>query len=121
MERIRRCAEISVGRACAFAMLGILTFVLGMSGEPSLAVRSAAILLSLMAVVLWMKAHSADTVDYRRREVWLLMGRCHDLPEERAHVVISGVMRDVLDRWAARIARPAAACWVIAVIDRLFG
>lgn len=121
MDRIRRLAELSVARGCAFALLGISTFVLGLSGEPGLAVRSAAILLTLMAVVLWHRGRSAEAVHYRRREVWLMMRGRVDLPEERLHTLISGVMRDVYLTYARRVGAPAAGCWMIDLGARLLG
>lgn len=121
MDRIRRLANLSVARGCAFALTGISVFVLGLSGEPSLAIRSAAILLTLLAVVLWHRGRFADDVHYRRREVWLLMGRSHDLPEDRLHRVISGVMREVYLTYARRIGAPAVGCWLVDVGARLFG
>lgn len=121
MENIRRCAEISVGRACAFALLGIFTFTVGLAGEPPMAIRACAIGLSLQAVVLWYLAQGAERVPYRRREVWLLLGREHHLPEERAHGIISNIMRDVFVTNARRYGVPAAGCWVVDLGNRLFG
>lgn len=121
MDRIRRCAELSVGRGCAFALLGIATFAIGLAGEPGLAVRAAAIGLSLLTAVLWGQAQRAESVPYRRREIWLLLDRRHDLPEERAHGVISNIMRDVYLAHARRFGAAAAGCWAIDVAGRLFG
>jgi hypothetical protein len=121
MEHIRRCAELSVGRACAFALLGIFTFTIGLAGEPPLAIRACAIGLSLLAVVLWYLAQRAERVPYRRREVWLLLGREHHLPEERAHGIISNIMRDVYVVHARRLGVPALVCWAMDLGNRLFG
>ncbi|MEW5727496.1 MAG: hypothetical protein AB1918_06695 [Pseudomonadota bacterium] len=121
MDRIRRLAELSVARGCAFALLGISTFVLGLSGEPGLAIRSAAILLTLMAVVLWHRGRFAEDINYRRREVWLMMGSRADLPEDRLHHLISSIMREVYLTYARRIGAPAAACWMVDLGARLVG
>lgn len=121
MDHIRRCAELSVGRGCAFALLAVFTFAIGLSWEPVLAIRSSAILLTLTAVVLWHRGRFAHEVDYRRREVWLLMGRKHSLPEDRVHGVISNVMHDVYMRWARRFAAPAIGCWVMEFAARAVG
>lgn len=121
MEQIRRCAEHSVGRACAFALLAISTFTIGLAGEPLLAVRAGAIGLSLQAVILWYLGQSADRVPYRRRELWLMLGRKHDLPEERAHGVISNIVHDVYMTYARRFGVPAVGCWVVDLGGRLTG
>ncbi|HSV28972.1 MAG TPA: hypothetical protein VLL76_05420 [Candidatus Omnitrophota bacterium] len=121
MDNIRRCAELSVGRGCAFALLAVFTFAVGLSWEPILAIRSSAILLTLTAVVLWHRAQFAHEVHYRRREVWLLMGRTHSLPEDRAHGVISNIMREVYLRWSRRFAAPALACWTVELAVRAVG
>lgn len=119
MERLRQCAELSVGRACGFGLLGTLTFSVGMSVDPLLALRSTAILLSLQSAVLVAMAYRAHRVDFRRREVWLMVRDRLSLPDERAHQIVSGVMHDTFLAWARRIGWPAAACWVVDLAARL--
>lgn len=111
MDRIRYFAEVSVTRACGFALLGIVTVVLGLSHDLVLAMRSAAILLSLMMMILIHFGWRAPYTDYRRRELWILLDQWHGLPEHRAHQTISGVMRDTFMRNAERCAWLAVGCW----------
>lgn len=113
MDRIRYFADISVKRAVSFGLLGIFTVFIGLSHNWLLAFRAAAILLSLLAVVLLHCAWRAPRKDYRRREVWMLLDQWHGLPEHRAHHAISAVMRETFLRYAERGAWAAAALWMI--------
>ncbi len=114
MDRIRYFAELSVKRAVAFALLAIGTVFIGMSHEWLVAVRSAAILMSLMTAVLLHCAWRAHRKDYRRREVWGLLDQWHGLPEDRAHATISGIMRETFLHYAEVAAWAAAGLWLTA-------
>lgn len=119
MDRIRYFADLSVKRACGFGLLATVTVVVGLSADPALAIRSAAILLTFHVVVLLNMAWRAPRTSYRHREVWLLLDRQHGLPEERAHEVISGVMRDTFLAYGERFAWGAAGCWLLGLVGAL--
>lgn len=114
MDRIRYFADVSVKRAVSFGLLGIFTVFIGLSHDWLLAFRAAAILLSLLAVVLLHCAWRAPRKDYRRREVWLLLDQWHGLPEHRAHHTISARDLPALCR-ARRLGRRGA------MDDHVFG
>ena len=119
MDRIRQCAQISVGRGVSFGLLAVGTITISFIWDPLLAVRAAAILLTLQAAVLWLLGEAAFRVHYRRREVWLLLDRQHGLPEERAQQVISNIMRDTLHTFARHIGVAAGAMWAFDVAGRV--
>lgn len=120
MERIRYFADLSVKRAIGFALLGIGTVVIGMSHDWLLAFRAAAIMISLMTVVLLYCALRAHATDYRRREIWLLLDQWHGLPEHRAHQAISAIMRETFLRYAEHGAWTAATLWLVIFGAMLF-
>jgi hypothetical protein len=121
MDRIRFCADLSIRRACGFALLAIATAVAGNAFAPALAVRTAATLISLMAAVLTLMAWHAPHRDYRRTEVWILLDKKHNLPPHRAQEVIGGVLHDRY-QWHADVTLAVAALlWAVVVILDLSG
>lgn len=119
VERIRGLAYLSIGRACLFAVLAIVTVMSGLIGWPVMAFRSGAILAMFAAAVLAMKALSAPRRNYRHTEVWVLMGRRHDLPEDRAQQVFGGVIAETYWRFVDYAAISALALWVATLVAAL--
>jgi hypothetical protein len=120
-DQIRDLAHYSVGRACMFGMLGIVTFMMGMIGWPDLALRAGAILFLLTAAILLLKAIQAPTRSYRRTEVWILLGKRHDLPEIRAQAIFGQVLRDTYLKFARMAMTASVALWIIEVSLRVAG
>lgn len=120
-DRIRELAEVSIGRACLFGLLGIATFMFGMIAWPDLAMRSGAILFLMTAAILMLKAAKAPTRSYRRTEVWMLLGKHHDLPEARAQAIFGEVLRGTYVRFARMTVAASVALWIADVGIRLTG
>ena len=115
IDRIRICAELSVRRALGFTLLGILVALFGLSWDAGLALKTGAVLMALVFAVLLWKAHGAPSHPYRRTETWLLLDRCHELPEDQAQRTIGGVLRDVYLRYATWAAALAGLQWLAAL------
>lgn len=113
MDELRRLAEISVGRACGFAGLGIFSVMVGLAFDPYLSVKSGAILASILAAVLMYRASRAGEVPYRRTEVWLMLDRDDAPPEAYAQSVISAILRETYMRFATVAAIAAGVMWVL--------
>lgn len=113
MQHIERLAEISVGRACGLAALGIAAVILGCSPMPLLAARVGAILTSVLLFGLLLKADRAAHRDYRRTEVWLMLNRSAAPPAQIAQAVIPRVLRDTCLRFADLAAFVALGFWAI--------
>ncbi|HEV7368815.1 hypothetical protein [Arenibaculum sp.] len=111
MDRIEYFAEISIRRALAFATLAIMTTMVGMVYDPATALKTGAVLTGIVAATLAWKAHRAPTSPYRRTEVWMLLDRRHDLPEDRAQQVIGGVLSRIYWRYAEFAGYVAALLW----------
>lgn len=121
LERIRVHADLSIRRGCGFALLGIATFMIGMSSDAVLAFRSGAIMVSLVLVALLLKGMRAPKRSYKKTEVWILLDKRHGLPEARAQQVFGTILRDRYF-WHAEIAALAAlGLWIITFSLRAFG
>jgi hypothetical protein len=116
MDILPILADLSIRRACGFAALAIGTVMLALSYDMALALRSGAVLASLMCGVLWAMAWGTPLRDIRRTELWSMLAaeRRHltlgpDAPRLRA--LASRVLRDRLVWHGERIAVAALALW----------
>lgn len=121
IDHIRSLAELSVRRACGFAVLGIWTVVVGLISMPLMAVKAGAILLTILGTVLLHKALTARHRAYRRTELWILLDGKHGLPEDSAQRVLGNVLRDVYWRYAEFSAWAALALWLLALVLAVMG
>ena len=116
MDRIRYYAELSVLRALGFAGIGLMTLTLGLSFDPQLALRAAAVVLGITGAVLVAKSLNAAQRNYRRTEVWILLGRSIEFPEHRAQQIIGTVLKDTYSRYARLVLSGAVIAWVMSVL-----
>jgi hypothetical protein len=115
-QKFRDCADTSIRRACGFAVLAIFTFMIGLSGEPSIAIRAGAILVTSTAVILYWRGRAAPRRNYRRTEVWLMIKDAPALPRDRLQRMIGGALAESYF-WHARIAAYVAlAMWGVAFV-----
>jgi hypothetical protein len=120
MEQIRHFADISIRRGCAFGFLAIMTTMVGTSSQMLLSAKIGATLLTLMSIILVLKAVQAPSRNYKRTEVWILLGHRHDLPEARAQQVFGSILRERY-LWHATVAASIAmALWLLTLSIRLF-
>ena len=109
LETIEKIAEFSVARACGFAMLAILVMMVGLSGEPDMALKTGGLLSLLISMVLVLKAALAEAKPYRSTEVWLLL-KPHERPHEAvAQRIIALALREAFLRFALYFASGGAA------------
>jgi hypothetical protein len=121
MERLRRSATISIGRATAFAAFGIFCLMIGLSFDPPLMVRVGAVLSLALAVALILKAELALRQDHRRTEMWLLLPPHDRPPDEVARRVSGTVLRETYLRFAMMSAAASAILSGITVLFWLVG
>ncbi len=112
IERIKRAAHQSVQRACAFAALAIVTAASAFLTEPWKAAQTAAICTTGLAVILYVMARHAPHRDYRATELWILLGKRHDLPEDHAGRIVTGILADTFDHYAKVTAKLSAGLWL---------
>ena len=121
MEEMRRIAFEIVLRACLFGTLAIFCVMVGMSFEPRLAFQAGGTLTTMMALILFYKAHEALTKPYKRTEMWLYLPKDSRPPEAYAQWASATVLRETYLTFALWTAAVAIAMWVIALIFGLFG
>ena len=116
-EHMRRLADNSIRRGCSFAMLAIFTFMFGLSGDPYIAVRAGALLVTLTAVVLYWRGTKAPDRNFRETEVWLEVKDAEAKPpKDRLQRLIGTALADSYF-WHARIAAyMAVTMWAIALL-----
>lgn len=116
LQRIRGAAAVSIGRAFLFFMLAVCTVMAGLIAWPFLAFKSGAILTTMLAAILTLRAGLAHRQDFRRTETWILLEKRHSLPAHRAQGVFANVLRDTYRRFAIYAAALACACWALAFV-----
>jgi O-antigen/teichoic acid export membrane protein len=114
-DDIRRYAELSVRRGCGFALMAIVTAMVGFSGEPWIAVRSGAVFVVIAALVLFWRGWTARHRNYRHTEVWLMIEDAPALPRDRLQDMIGGALADAYFAHARLAAYVALAMVVIAL------
>ena len=75
----------------------------------------------MTSAILLLKAAEAPTRNYRRTEVWLLLGKQHDLPEARAQAIFGEVLRSTYVQFARITAVTSVVLWIADVGIRLSG
>jgi hypothetical protein len=121
MERLRRSATISIGRATAFAAFGIFCLMVGLSFNPPLMTRVGAILSLALSAGLILKAELALRQDHRRTEMWLLLPPSDRPPHEVAQRLSGTVLRETYLRFAMMSAGASVILWGITVLLWLVG
>lgn len=116
----REFADTSIRRGCGFGLIAVFTAMIGFSGDPYLAIRFGAFMVTLAAVILLWRGQGAPRRNYRDTEVWLMVkGRVSDapaLPKERMQRLIGHALADSYF-WHARIvAYIALTMWVVALL-----
>jgi hypothetical protein len=117
-DDIKRYAELSVRRGCGFALMAIVTAMVGFSGEPWIAVRSGAVFVLIAAVVLFWRGWRARQRNYRHTEVWLMIEDAPALPRDRLQAMIGGALADA---YFAHARLAAYVALVMAVIAFMLG
>jgi hypothetical protein len=111
VDRINYFAYVSVGRACAFALLAIATVTIGLIETPALAARVGGVLSALLAAALALKALQAPRRDYRRTELWILLDRDLAVPEAARQRLVSSVLKELYWRFARWAGLAAGGLW----------
>jgi hypothetical protein len=121
VDRIQAAAEISIGRAVGFGALAIATVVLGLIFDPVLALKSGGALTLLMAAIILIKAERARSQPYRSTEVWLILDKRLDLPDDHAQRIVSSVLHSTYRRYAQASVAVAVGLWLLGLACQLIG
>lgn len=120
LNRIEQQAEVSVGRACGFAAVAVVTFMVGLSGDVLLSMKAGGFLVLITALVLVLKAWHSPHQYYKHTELWLLLNENERPQAAIAQQVIGGVLRQVYFRFALHAASISALLLLAAMIYGLF-
>lgn len=112
---MRKAAFESVSRGCGFGFLAIACVMMGMS-DPRTIFQAGGILTLIMAFILILKARLALSQDYKRTEMWLILGKDFRPPEAYAQWAATTVLRDAYFTFAKYTALASIIMWVIALI-----
>ncbi|MBL8906285.1 MAG: hypothetical protein JNM20_06375 [Rhizobiales bacterium] len=121
MTAVEQCAYISVGRACGFAGLGILSFMVGLSFDPEVSAKSGGGLLLLMTTILVFRAMTAPARPYKQTETWLMLDDADRPAPGVAQQVIGQTLQTVYLWFAQCCAGASALLWAMATILSFFG
>ncbi len=77
MERLEALADLVIRRAVGFAGLAILLVVLSLSFQLALALRSGAMLVTLLWLIVLLKLVYVPSQDMRHSELWLMVAERH--------------------------------------------
>jgi len=119
-KRIYHLANLSVARGCGFAMIAVVTTVVGLSNHMDVALTAGGLMCLIGCLVLVMKAIHASRQPYKSTEVWLML-EPQDRPNAAiAQTVISVARRGALLQFAHYAAWLAAAQFAASILWRLF-
>lgn len=116
MHRIEKKAELSVARGCGFAMIAIVTLMVGLSGNVRASLLAGGYLSLITCLILAMRGWGSKRRPYKRTEVWVMLR-----PEERpppgvAQRVIGSALREAYLLYAMRSATIGAVLLSLALI-----
>jgi hypothetical protein len=113
----REFADVSIRRGCGFALIGIFTAMVGFSGDPYLAVRCGAFLVTTTAVVLLWRGQGAPTRNFRDTEVWLMIRHtAPPMPKDSLQRLIGNALADSYFHHARIAGYIAVSMWTVALL-----
>lgn len=121
MNEIEQAAQLSIGRACGFAGLGIALAVVALSFEPLLAAKTGAVLSMGLTLTLLVLAHRARNTPYQTTEVWLLIDEDSRPPARHARRIINEARRFAMlwfARWTAAVSALFASSAILLALAR---
>ena len=111
MQQVERAAEASVARGCGFAALAIACALIGFAHDPLALLRAAALMVTGLAVVLYLRAMQARGRPYKRTEAWLMLDPADRPPAEIAQRTVGIALEDVYHRFARIAGTVALVLW----------
>lgn len=121
MDRIVYFTDVSIRRGCGFGFLAIATSMVGLYTDVVLALRTGAMGVTLMMLILLLKGLNAPSRSYRHTEVWLLLDKSHGLPEQRAQQVFGSILRERYYWHATMTGLAALFLWLLAFVVHVTG
>ena len=94
VETIRIYADFSIRRGCGFALLGVSCMMLAFAFDMRQAFHVGAILVAMIAIVLWFKGLRAPRKPYFRTELWIMLPERPRMARPELQRLIGGVLAE---------------------------
>lgn len=94
VETIRIYADLSIRRACGFALLAISCVMLSFSFDLVLAFRIGAVLIAILSAILYLKSLNALRRPYARTELWIMLPERPKAGKEELQRLIGSVLAE---------------------------
>ena len=107
VETIRIFADFSIRRGCGFALLGVSCVMFAFAFDLRQAFHVGAILVGMLAIVLWFKGLRAPRKPYYRTELWIMLPERPRMGKAELQRLIGGVLAERF-RWHAGAAAAVA-------------
>jgi len=121
VEKLEALAELSVARGCGFAAIGILTLMVGLSYQMSLALKAGGIMGLGLTAILVARAIAAPRTPYKRTEVWIMLDPAERPGAAIAQMLIGRTLRHTYLRYALNVACISAGFLTSSLILSLLG
>lgn len=113
----RELADASIRRACGFGVIAIFTAMIGFSGDPYLAVRCGAFMVTAAALILLWRGQGAPKRRFRDTEVWLMIRHtAPPMPKDRLQRLIGTALAESYFHHARIAAYIAVTMWAVALL-----
>jgi hypothetical protein len=119
LQSIEEQAEVCIARGCGFAALAILTLIVGLSWDMTLACEVGGVLVLAACAVLMFKAYRALYRPVRRTELWMSLESGVRPSAAIAQQVIGAVLRGCYLRFALHAAALSVALLTLSLGLRL--
>lgn len=119
-RRIDHLANVSVARGCGFALIALVTTVVGLSSRMEIALATGGVMCLIACLVLVLKAMNAGRQHYKNTEVWVMLEPCDRPHAAVAQRLISVARHDALLQFAHRAAWLAAGQLTASLLWRTF-
>jgi multisubunit Na+/H+ antiporter MnhB subunit len=119
-ELLRALANLSIRRGTGFALLAVATIMVAFAFDPYRSMVSGAILVTGIALILFVRALGAPSHNYKDTEVWIMLDERPKLPKEQLQSMIGRLLAERYFWHAKILTYAAAALWAIALLIRLF-
>ncbi len=121
LQRLESLAELSIGRACGFAAIGIGTFMIGFYGDMPRATQIGGIASLLAALILLARGLAAPRHPYKRTELWIMLKPGERPQPEVAQKLIGNVLRETYLRFALRAGQMAVGFLTLSLALSFWG
>ena len=116
VETVRIYADFSIRRACGFALLGVSCVMFAFAFDVRQAFHVGAVLVGLLAIMLWLKGLLAPRKPYFRTDLWIMLPERPRMAKPELQRLIGGVLAERFWWHAKALAAIAVALGAVALL-----